>query len=103
MKESLIIIVFTPKDAGKIQEVREHIISYFGLKNLGPSTSSLDEVDSPLIALKAGVISSSDKEHLDDYITGKEMALLIIDEVDFENDFDKNVISLTLKKIKENE
>ena len=98
MKESLIIIVFTPKDAGKIQEVREHIISYFGLKNLGPSTSSLDEVDSPLIALKAGVISSSDKEHLDDYITGKEMALLIIDDVDFDNDFNNNVVSLALKK-----
>ena len=98
MKESLIIIVFNPKDASKIQEVREHIISYFGLKNLGPSTSSLDEVDSPLIALKAGVISSSDKEHLDDYITGKEMALLIIDDVDFDNDFNNNVVSLALKK-----
>ena len=98
MKESLIVIVFNPKDAGKIQEVREHIISYFGLKNLGPSTSSLDEVDSPLIALKAGVISSSDKEHLDDYITGKEMALLIIDDVDFDNDFNNNVVSLALKK-----
>jgi len=98
MKESLIIIVFNPKDAGKIQEVREHIISYFGLKNLGPSTSSLDDVDSPLIALKAGTINTSDREHLDDYVTGKEMALLIVDDVDIENDFDKNVVSLTLKK-----
>lgn len=98
MKESLIIIVFNPKDASKIQEVREHIISYFGLKNLGPSTSSLDEVDSPLIALKAGTINTSDREHLDDYVTGKEVALLIIDDVDIDNDFDKNVVSLTLKK-----
>ena len=98
MKESLIIIVFNPKDSNKVQEVREHIISYFGLKNLGPSTSSLDDVDSPLIALKAGTINTSDREHLDDYVTGKEMALLIIDEVDFDNDFDKNVVSLTLKK-----
>lgn len=98
MKESLIIIVFNPKDASKIQEVREHIISYFGLKNLGPSTSSLDDVDSPLIALKAGVINTSDREHLDDYVTGKEMALLIIDDVDFDNDFNNNVVSLALKK-----
>ena len=98
MKESLIIIVFNPKDSEKVQEVREHIISYFGLKNLGPSTSSLDEVDSPLIALKAGTINTSDREHLDDYVTGKEVALLIIDDVDIDNDFDKNVVSLTLKK-----
>ena len=98
MKESLIIIVFNPKDASKIQEVREHIISYFGLKNLGPSTSSLDDVDSPLIALKAGTINTSDREHLDDYVTGKEVALLIVDDVDIDNDFDKNVVSLTLKK-----
>ena len=98
MKESLIIIVFNPKDASKVQEVREHIISYFGLKNLGPSTSSLDDVDSPLIALKAGTINTSDREHLDDYVTGKEVALLIVDDVDIDNDFDKNVVSLTLKK-----
>ena len=98
MKESLIIIVFNPKDASKVQEVREHIISYFGLKNLGPSTSSLDDVNSPLIALKAGTINTSDREHLDDYVTGKEVALLIVDDVDIDNDFDKNVVSLTLKK-----
>lgn len=97
MKESLIIIVFNPKDAGKIQEVREHIISYFGLKTLGPSTS-LEDVNSPLIALKTGVINSSDREHLDDYVTEKEMALLIVDDVDVDNDFNKNVVSLTLKK-----
>ena len=98
MKESLIIIVFNPKDSEKVQEVREHIISYFGLKNLGPSTSSLDDVNSPLIALKAGTINTSDREHLDDYVTGKEVALLIVDDVDIDNDFDKNVVSLTLKK-----
>ena len=97
MKESLIIIVFTPKDANKVQEVREHIISYFGLKNLGSSTS-LEDMDSPVITLKNGVINSSDKEHLEDYITKKEMALLIVDDIDFDNDFNNNVVSLTLKK-----